>query len=256
MFTFSILFPALSGMSPKLVSRSCHAILFLKCYLGLCRYNFNRECVFQVQIEICQNSIVSIDFSFSARKQNSIAKWSFCTFKIQSHIFQNSIAKCLKIQSHFFVCLMVFWHVCCFAHMCTWFTHACTNIHVCVWLCVTYGSWGYPALQQHRSTSNHWGFPAYEMTKALGLSSPARSQVKFKALGLSSPGCMFFTTSSFPASQHHPLWGWVGHSRASGSRVQISAAPFQAAWCHLFPLQRLQRSWCTCSCNSQDRNTK
>ena len=35
LFTFSILFPALSGMSPKLVSRSCHAIqLFLKCYLG------------------------------------------------------------------------------------------------------------------------------------------------------------------------------------------------------------------------------
>ena len=86
-------------MSPKLVSRSCHAILFLKCYLGLCRYNFNRECVFQVQIEICQNSIVSIDFSFSARKQfnrkmvflhfqNSIAYFS----KFNRKMFEKSIA--------------------------------------------------------------------------------------------------------------------------------------------------------------------
>ena len=35
LFTLFILFLALSGMSPKLVSRSRHGVqLFLKCYLG------------------------------------------------------------------------------------------------------------------------------------------------------------------------------------------------------------------------------
>ena len=35
LFTFYILFPALSGMSPKLVTHSCHSVqLFLKCYVG------------------------------------------------------------------------------------------------------------------------------------------------------------------------------------------------------------------------------
>ena len=41
LFTFSTFFPALSGMSSKLVSRSCHGVqLFLKCYLGSMPDNF------------------------------------------------------------------------------------------------------------------------------------------------------------------------------------------------------------------------